>query len=93
KKLEFLRKQETIKKRYVPCTEVYQKLSVDWDGKITACCADYDNYLTLGDIKIDSLYDIWNKSEKLKAIRNLLDQGGHKCLSLCSKCFHFYDEF
>lgn len=92
-KLELLKKQETIAKKYVPCTEVYQKLSVDWDGKVSACCGDYDNYLTVGDIKNDTLYNIWHKSEELKAIRSLLDKGRHKCLTLCSRCYHFYDEF
>ena len=86
-------KQETIKKKYAPCTEVYQKLSVDWDGKISACCGDYDNYLTVGDINNETLYNIWHKSEELKAIRSLLDKGRHKCLTLCSRCYHFYDEF
>lgn len=92
-KLELLKKQETIAKKYVPCTEVYQKLSVDWDGKVACCCGDYDNYLTVGDIKHDTLYNVWHNSEELKAIRTLLDKGRHKCLTLCSRCYHFYDEF
>jgi len=92
-KLEFLRKQETIKKYYRPCIEVYQKLSVDWDGKVSCCCGDFDNFLTVGNLHQSSLYDIWNRSRELKIFRELLDKNMHKCLTLCSTCYHTYEEF
>ena len=92
-KFEEIKKQETIKKVYKPCKEVYQKLSVDWDGKVSACCGDYDQYLTVGDTNKQALEKIWNKSEKLKAIRVLLDKGCFRSLALCSTCFHTYEEF
>lgn len=76
---------------YTVCNEVWQKLSIDWDGKVTACCGDYDNLLTVGDIKEESLVDIFN-GEKLKSIRTILDNKGHKNLALCSKCVHAYSE-
>jgi radical SAM protein with 4Fe4S-binding SPASM domain len=76
---------------YLPCNEVYQKLSIDWDGKVTACCGDYDNLLTIGDIKEESLVDIFN-GEKLKSIRGILDNKGHKNLALCSKCYKAYGD-
>lgn len=92
-KLEYLKKQETIKKYYRPCAEVYQKLSVDWNGKVSCCCADYNNFMTVGDINNSTLYDIWNTSRKLKTFRNMLDKGMHKSLTLCSTCYHIYEEF
>lgn len=76
---------------YIPCNEVYQKLSIDWDGKVTACCGDYDNLLTVGNIMEESLVDIFN-GEKLKSIRTILDNKGHKNLALCSKCFMAYGD-
>ena len=93
-KLDVLKKQETIKKHYSPCTEVYQKLSVDWDGKVTCCCEDFDNFLTVGDLTTQStLFDIWNNSKELKIFRELLDKKMHKCLTHCSMCYHTYEEF
>lgn len=89
-----LKKQETIRKYYLPCTEVYQKLSVDWDGKVTCCCEDFDNFLTVGDLTTQStLFDIWNNSRELKIFREFLDKNMHKCLTLCSTCYHTYEEF
>lgn len=93
KKLEKLKKQETIRKVYRPCTEVYQKLSVDWDGLVTCCCGDFDRFMTVGDLRRDSLYNIWNKSERLKLFRRMLDLGMHRSLTLCSTCYHTYEEF
>lgn len=92
-KLELLKKQETIKKEYRPCTEVYQKLSVDWDGKVTCCCGDFDNFLTVGDLNKSILYDIWNNSRELKIFREMLNNNMHKSLTLCSTCYPTYEEF
>ncbi|MFH1822322.1 MAG: radical SAM/SPASM domain-containing protein [Patescibacteria group bacterium] len=93
KKFDYLRKQEKIKKCYRSCTEVYQKLSLDWDGKVSCCCGDYDNFMTVGDLNKDTFYDIWNKSWKLKNFRKMLDSSMFKSLTLCSTCFHTYKEF
>jgi len=93
KKLEWLKKQETIKKYYRPCTEVYQKLSVDWDGKVTCCCGDFDNFLTVGNLDHSTLFEIWNNSRELKIFRELLDKNMHKSLTICSTCYHTYEEF
>jgi len=75
-----------------PCTEVYQKLSIDWDGKVTACCGDYDRFLTVGDINKNTLQEIW-KGEELKAVRTLLDKKLHRNLTLCKTCEHAYQGF
>jgi len=92
-KIEDLKKQETIKKVYKPCTEVYQKLSVDWDGKVACCCNDYDNFLEVGSMDQSSLFDIWNNSKDLTLIREMLSKNRHKSLTLCSVCYHTYEEF
>lgn len=92
-KLEELKKQETIKKEYRPCREVYQKLSVNFDGKVSACCGDFDDFLIVGDLNKDNLENIWKNSRGLKAIRALLDNGRFRSLSLCSTCYHTYEDF
>jgi len=76
---------------YRPCKEVYTKLSIDWNGDITACCGDYDGFLKIGNIKQDTLKDIWVNSEKLKSIRTILDNMDHRMLTLCSKCYLAYE--
>jgi len=92
-KFEALKKRMTIKRVYSPCTEVYQKLSVDWNGKVTCCCGDYDNFMVVGDTAVSSLFDIWNHSGDLKRFRDMLDRNMHKSMPLCSTCYHTYEEF
>ena len=92
-KLEDLKKKETIEKTYKPCAEVYQKLSVNWDGKVTCCCGDFDDLLLVGDLNNESLFDVWNKSDRLKAVRSLLDNMQHTSLTLCKGCYFSYEDF
>ncbi|OIQ09840.1 coenzyme PQQ synthesis protein E [Moorella thermoacetica] len=87
----YLNKQ-TIKKEYRPCTEVRQKLSINWNGDVTACCSDYDGTLVLGNIKDKSLEEFWH-STKLDKIRYILDNNGFKELEPCNLCYHTYDSF
>lgn len=76
---------------YRECLEVLKKLSVNWNGDVTACCGDFDNMLVLGNIHKESLEEIW-KGEKINAIRTMLANGMHKSLTLCSTCNHAYSE-
>ena len=91
--LENLRKKETIKKEYKPCPDIYQKIGIDWDGKVTCCSGDFDNFLVIGDLKDSPIQDIWNNSKELKTFRELLNKNMHKSLTLCSTCYHTYEKF
>jgi radical SAM protein with 4Fe4S-binding SPASM domain len=71
---------------YRPCTEVWHKLTVKWDGQVSACCNDSDNMLVVGAIKQNSLYNIWNNNQVLDAIRKLLINNKFRTLSLCKNC-------
>ena len=70
------------------CPEVFDKLSIDWDGKVSACCGDYDNYMVVGDIgngAVD-LKTVWNHSKKLKEYRKKLAEHNYEGLALCQRC-------
>ena len=97
KSLENIKKlgqlKDTVEKKHRPCTEVLQKSSVDWDGKVSACCSDWDNFMTVGDINNQTLKDIWHNSEDLKIYRKLLKEMKHNSLTMCSVCYHTYETF
>ena len=38
-------------KRIVPCFNIIDSLIIFWDGTVTVCCADFDGFLRVGDIK------------------------------------------
>ena len=87
KLLDDLKTQQTIKKDYRRCNEVYDKLSINWDGSVTVCCGDYDNYMIVGNLNETSLQDIWHNSRQLKYYRSMLSEFKHEELPLCKTCY------
>lgn len=86
-----LRERENLQKKHLKvCPEVYDKLSINWDGTVTACCSDYDNQLIIGDIQKESLETIFN-NEKINNIRKLICDGKYDALPLCSTCFEYIE--
>lgn len=86
-------KTESFIRRYEPCTEVLTKLSVNWNGDITACCADYDNFMILGNINFGTLKEAW-ESRKLNMFRDMLgDKLKHAQLPLCRDCYSAENKF
>jgi len=80
-----------FKGSHIICKEPWQKLSIDWDGNVSACCGDYDRLLNIGNINDESLYDLWT-SDILKSYRNLISKEKHQSLTLCSKCYPAYGD-
>lgn len=65
----------------IPCSELWLRLSIFWNGDVTACCHDYDGFLKIGNLKESSLKDLWN-SKKLQELRERhrkLDFSGLLC--------------
>jgi len=85
--LDELKSIASIKKEYRVCNEVYDKLSLNWDGTVSACCGDYDNYMIVGNINETSIQEIWKNSSELKRYRSLLTDFKHEMLPLCKNCY------
>ena len=71
--------------KYCECPEVFDKLSINFDGSVSACCGDYDNYTIIGDANTSSLLDIWN-GEPLARFRKMLLEYRHNENHLCARC-------
>lgn len=72
------------KQRNKTCYE-FSKISVNWDGTVSFCCADFDNLLLIGDLKTQSLQEIWNGELAVK-YRRMIMNGEGKQLPLCKWC-------
>ncbi len=68
----------------IPCPQLWQRLSVFWDGTITACCGDYQGFLRLGHIGKNTLSKIW-QGRKLNDLRQKHADRDFKDL-ICEKC-------
>lgn len=88
KYLELKEKERLQKQHFKVCPEIYDKLSINWDGTVTACCADYDNLLIVGDMMQDSLKDIY-QGEKIKKIREIISTDDYDAIPLCRTCYDY----
>ena len=68
------------------CMMVFNRLHVTFEGHVTLCCADYQNYLTVADLNDVTLQDAW-LSETFRDIRrrHLEDKLEG---TLCGSCLH-----
>ena len=63
-----------------PCTRPWKSVAVLWDGRIVPCCHDYDGELVLGDLRTETLEEIWNKPQA----RLFREKNGE--MAICAKC-------
>lgn len=44
-----------------PCNRPWQSVAILWDGRVVPCCHDYNGEMVLGDLRRESLEEIWDK--------------------------------
>lgn len=73
-----------------PCPLPFESLYVTYEGYLTICCSDIQNYLTVADLNINSLHDAWF-SDKFQEIRekHLEDNLNG---TLCYNCLFYKNE-
>lgn len=67
------------------CVEPWRGMVIGWDGIVVPCCNDFDYKYVIGDVKKQSLYQIWN-SKEMQALRGLHREGERKNLEICKQC-------
>ncbi len=66
-----------------PCYRPWLTFTVLWDGRVALCCADFDAKVVLGDLRTETIADLWN-SDAFRAVRrDHLDHGGP---AICHGC-------
>jgi len=67
------------------CKQVFERLNFLSDGRAVMCCADAFGEVIVGDIKKNTVSEIWN-GNVFKKIREIHLEGGKKKIPLCAKC-------
>jgi len=68
------------------CTLPFYDLTVDYKGIVTACSIDWEEKTNLGDVKKQSLYEIWN-GQALNEFRRMQLRGERYQHPPCDKCW------
>ena len=71
----------------VPCPEVYDKLSIHWDGAVRVCCNDATGETDLGNINTNSMEEIW-RHPTIEKYRKKLARKDYS-LPLCRDCYDY----
>jgi radical SAM protein with 4Fe4S-binding SPASM domain len=66
-----------------PCYRQWLTFTVLWDGRVSLCCADLDGKVVLGDLRTQSIADVWNNDAYRKVRREQLESGGPE---ICRNC-------
>ncbi len=66
-----------------PCYRPWLTFTVLWDGRVSLCCADFDGKVILGDLRTQSIADVWNGALFRGARRAHLEHGGP---DICQAC-------
>ncbi|HLN52398.1 MAG TPA: radical SAM protein [Lentimicrobium sp.] len=76
--------EEEQLKRY-PCPSLWRDLFVHWDAKVSACCIDWDQSIIVGDLKQQTMAEIW-KGDKIRSYRSAHLKNQFSDIPLCEKC-------
>ena len=79
------KKFRTLGRKYVPCTFLWYSMSVKWDGTVVPCCVDLAGDMPLGDVRKESLLEIWN-GQRLIELREKIASGRYTDVPLCKGC-------
>jgi len=52
----------------IPCWAAFTEGHITYDGKLSACCFDHNDLLTMGDLNNQSFIEAWN-SDKFQSLR------------------------
>jgi len=66
-----------------PCYRLWLTFTVLWDGRVSMCCADFDGRHVFGDLKSQTIAEVWNSPLYRAARRQHLESGGPE---ICRSC-------
>lgn len=67
------------------CPQLWQRMTVEWDGSVFPCNNDDLRLLKLGNAKEDSIFELWN-SELARNLRTMHQAGKANAIDACNGC-------
>lgn len=73
------------------CPMIFNRLHITYEGYLTMCCMDFQNYLVVSDLNKESLKDAWNNSYACDLRKRHLDHTleGTMCFNCINNCTEF----
>jgi len=69
----------------IPCGRLMNQIYILVNGDVILCCADWKHEVILGNVKENTISEVWNGEKRLEYVKAHL-QGGYNELKLCDVC-------
>jgi radical SAM protein with 4Fe4S-binding SPASM domain len=79
-----IQKEISAPERY-PCREIYDSMTIDYNGDVRICCLDGYRETNLGNVFKDSVYSVWH-GEELQRIREVHETNNYEKYKFCQTC-------
>jgi len=73
------------------CPEPFSRLAVNFDGQVSVCCVDWSFGTVVGDLRRESVTDVWN-GERLRRFRLAHLRGQRGDIPACANCQYMTGE-
>jgi len=80
-----LKKNIVRKTKRYPCYHLWLSPAIHWNGDVSICCDDWGRKTLLGNVKNQTIHQVWN-SKKIKQYRQNHLRGIYEKVPLCEKC-------
>ncbi len=70
------------------CDRLWFYTAVGWNGEMGMCCLDYELDKMLGNVRDESLFNLWN-SLAMQRLRDMHQEAQRRALPLCDSCGYF----
>ncbi|MBT6136055.1 MAG: radical SAM protein [Rhodospirillaceae bacterium] len=74
-----------LKRNRVVCPSPFKTLAVNFNGEVSVCCVDWSHDTVVGDLREESLLDVWDGA-RLRAFRLAHLKGQRATLKACENC-------
>lgn len=75
-------------KQYVrqhTCLNIWERMTIYWNGDVTLCCVDVDQEYTFGNLPEKSIAELW-RCPKMVEIRKLHQRKEFERIPICAHC-------
>ena len=69
-----------------PCSDLWRRMFIWWDGKTNPCDVDYKSILEVGNINESKVEEIWN-NKNYNQLREIHLKGSRQSKKPCSSCY------
>jgi len=74
---------------FMPCGYPWQYVVVQWNGDVVPCCRDYNAVMTMGNVRDNTLQEIWNNTD-YELLREQHRTGDYRNNPYCRDCMDIY---